>query len=62
MKGTIMKNIAVIGIGRIGLCFALTLEKGGYSVLGCDVIEDYVNKINSKALFPQIKYFSHNLI
>lgn len=45
-----MKNLSVIGIGKLGLCFALTLEKAGYSVLGVDVRQDYVDKINSKTL------------
>ena len=45
-----MKNISVIGIGRIGLCFSLTLERGGYNVLGVDIVEDYIKKINSKKL------------
>jgi len=43
-----MMNVSVIGIGRLGLCFCLTLEKGGYSVTGCDIIEDYVKEINNK--------------
>jgi len=43
-----MKNISVIGIGRLGLCFSLTLEGGGYEVVGCDINQDYVNSINSK--------------
>lgn len=42
------KNISVIGIGRLGLCFCLTLEKGGYNVIGCDVRQNYVDKINNK--------------
>jgi len=45
-----MKNISVIGIGRLGLCFALTLEKAGYNVLGCDINQNYVNSINNKTL------------
>lgn len=47
------KNISVIGIGRLGLCFCLTLEKAGYSVVGCDIDQDYVDKVNNK------KFFSH---
>lgn len=44
------KNISIIGIGRLGLCVALCLEKAGYNVLGSDVISEYVDKINSKTL------------
>ena len=35
------KKATVIGIGRLGLCFALTLEKAGYNVCGCDINVDY---------------------
>ena len=43
-----MKNISVVGIGKLGLCFALTMEKPGYNILGVDVSQDYVNVINNK--------------
>jgi len=46
-----VKNLSVIGIGRLGLCFCLTLEKAGYNVVGCDINEDYVNSINDKSFF-----------
>lgn len=46
-----MKNISVIGIGRLGLCFSLTLEKAGYSVVGLDIAQDYVTAINEKTFF-----------
>lgn len=42
------KNISVVGIGKLGICLALNLEKSGYNVLGCDVSEDYVKSINEK--------------
>lgn len=44
-----MENISVIGIGKLGLCFALTLEKAGYDVLGVDVRSEYVKQINNKS-------------
>ena len=40
------KKATVIGIGRLGLCFALTLEKAGYNVCGCDINVDYINSLN----------------
>ena len=43
-----MKNLSVIGIGRLGLCFALTLEKSGFNVVGVDIVKEYVDKINDK--------------
>lgn len=45
-----MKNVSVIGIGRLGICFSLTLEKCGYHVLGVDINEEYVKSINNKTL------------
>ena len=45
-----MKNLSVIGIGRLGICFALTLEEAGYSVIGCDINQSYVKSINNKTL------------
>ena len=45
-----MKTISVIGVGRLGLGFALLLENIGYHVVGVDVSEEYVKKLNSKTL------------
>jgi len=45
-----MQKVSIIGIGRLGLCFALTLEKAGYSVVGCDMHQGYVDEINNKTL------------
>ena len=44
------KNVSVIGIGRLGLCFCLTLEKAGYNMLGVDINEEYVDSINNRTL------------
>ena len=41
-------DIGVIGIGKLGLCFALVLERGGYDVIGCDIKQDYIESINNK--------------
>jgi len=43
-----MKDLSVIGIGRLGLCFSLTLESAGYNVVGCDINQSYVDNINNK--------------
>lgn len=45
-----MKKISVIGIGKLGLCFSLTLERSGYSVLGLDLNPSYIESINNKTL------------
>jgi len=44
-----MKNVSIIGIGKLGLAFALTLEKAGYNVVGVDINEEYVNSLNNKS-------------
>lgn len=43
-------KITVIGIGRLGLGFALLLEKSGYDVKGVDIFEDYVANLNNKTI------------
>jgi UDPglucose 6-dehydrogenase len=51
MEDNIMKKeISVIGIGKLGICFALTLERAGYDVLGVDISPEYVRMINDKTL------------
>lgn len=56
-----MKKIAIIGIGRLGLCLALNIEKAGYSVLGIDVSEKYVAAINSKSFHSAEPYVNEYL-
>ena len=51
-----LNNVSVVGIGRLGICFSLTLEKAGYNVLGVDVNPDYVKKINDKTLVSDEEY------
>ena len=43
-------RISIVGLGRLGLCQALTLERAGFDVLGCDVFPPYVDSINAKTL------------
>lgn len=42
-------EITVVGIGRLGLGFALLCDKNGYNVVGVDVNLDYVNAINDRS-------------
>jgi len=44
-----MEKISVIGIGKLGLAFSLTLEKAGYDVLGVDINPEYVEALNTKS-------------
>ena len=62
------KNITVIGIGKLGLGFALLLEKSGYNVFGVDISPEYVAKINDKSIrfsepgYDELLDKSHNLV
>lgn len=50
-------NITVVGIGKLGLGFALLLERSGYNVVGVDIFPDYVQKINDKTItFTEPQY------
>lgn len=42
------QRVSVIGVGRLGLSFALLLDSKGYDVVGCDVNEKYVDSLNDK--------------
>lgn len=56
-------HISIIGIGRLGICFALCLEKAGYHVLGVDLSPDYISQINAKSLIsyePLVTEFLKN--
>ena len=44
-----MDNISVIGIGKLGLCFSLSLDRAGYNVVGVDINAEYINSINDKS-------------
>ncbi len=43
-----MEKIGILGIGKLGLCFALQLERAGYEVIGIDLSESYVQSLNEK--------------
>tara|TARA_R100000008_G_scaffold28302_2_gene15662 strand:- start:2316 stop:3464 length:1149 start_codon:yes stop_codon:yes gene_type:complete len=43
-------KVGLIGVGRLGICFALLLEEAGYEILASDVRESYVNKLQRKEI------------
>ncbi len=44
-----MEKIGVIGLGRLGLCFALNLEHAGFPVFGVDTNAEYLDKLHTKS-------------
>lgn len=46
-----MKKITVIGVGKLGICLSLNLEKKGYNVLGVEKNIDYINQVNEKIFY-----------
>ena len=60
-----MEKIGILGIGKLGLCFALNLERAGYEVMGVDISPDYIQNINRKTfLSPEpfvSDYLKHSL-
>ena len=43
-------KVGVIGAGRLGICFALLLEKAGYEVVASDVREDYIKSLQERSI------------
>ena len=45
-----MMRIGVIGVGRLGICFALLLDRAGYPVTGSDIRSNYVAALNRREI------------
>jgi len=43
-----IKQISVVGVGRLGLCLSLNLERSGYHVIGVDKNLPYISSLNNK--------------
>ncbi len=56
-----MKKASIIGIGRLGLCWALNLEKNNYDVVGVDIDKDYVDLLNNKSFVSKEPYVDEYL-
>jgi nucleotide sugar dehydrogenase len=41
-------NISILGVGKLGLCLALNLERKGHNIIGADIFEDYIKSLNDK--------------
>jgi GDP-mannose 6-dehydrogenase len=42
------KGISIIGVGKLGLCLGLNLERKGYNIIGVDLSKDYIDLLNNK--------------
>lgn len=56
-----MQEIGIIGVGKLGICFALNLERKGFKVVGVDVSEEYTHQINTKTFVSTEKNVSNYL-
>ena len=57
-----MTKTAVIGIGRLGLCFALNLEKHGFAVWGLDINERLIESLQNKSFQSNEPHLQEYLI
>jgi UDPglucose 6-dehydrogenase len=56
------KQVSIIGAGKLGLCFALNLERVGYDVIAVDINEDYVQNLNLKSFRTSEPYVNEYLV
>lgn len=42
------KKISIVGVGKLGLCLALNLERCGYEIIGIDAEPEYIEKLKTK--------------
>lgn len=42
------KNVSIVGVGKLGLCLGLNLEKKGFDVIGADVSQTYIDSLSNK--------------
>ena len=45
-----VKKIAVVGVGKLGICFALNFERSGFHVWGIEANVDYLKLLQNKTL------------
>lgn len=57
-------SVVGLGVGRLGLCIALVMERAGYDVVGVDVFPGYVEALNNKTFRspePRVNEFLDSL-
>jgi nucleotide sugar dehydrogenase len=53
--------ISIIGVGKLGLCLALNLERKGFKIIGVDVYEDYIQSLSNKTFTTSEPYVNEYL-
>jgi UDP-glucose 6-dehydrogenase len=43
------KNLSIIGVGKLGLCLSLNLEKSGFNIIAVDKSSDYIMSLENKS-------------
>lgn len=56
-----MNSIGIIGTGKLGLCFALLLEKAGYNVIASDMNQNYIQDLVNKCIETSEPYVTELL-
>ena len=56
-----INKVSIIGIGKLGLCMALSLEKAGFEVMGVDLDAKYVKDLNNKVFYSDEPLVSERL-
>lgn len=56
-----MNNISIIGVGKLGLCLALNLERKGFNIVGMDAVPEYVETLQNKTFKTSEPYVNDYL-
>ena len=55
------KNISILGVGKLGLCLALNLERKGFDIVGVDISQHYIDSLNEKTFTTTEPYVNEFL-
>jgi nucleotide sugar dehydrogenase len=56
-----IKNLSILGVGKLGLCLSLNLERKGFNIVGVDVSQHYVDSLNEKTFTTTEPYVNEYL-
>lgn len=57
-----MTNISIIGVGKLGLCLALNLERKGFDVVAYDINQNYIESLKNKEFRSTEPYVNEFLL